>query len=186
MEDIALAEIAEDVAYVRARYVQLTTLAADRARVDALEAVAGRTMPRATYALADGSLWYAPDWWRLYDEAGSFADVRAAFARRYAAAGGGDLGAAWGAYVAGLYGACLLEVTPETIVAKEQLVARLDRALAAPAPDDAAWRARLRADVDALDALERPFAACDRIRFGRPTTRDRLITGVRRAYPQIW
>jgi hypothetical protein len=185
MEDIALAQTAEDVAYVRARFVPLATLAADRACVETLAAAAGRTMPRATYALADGTVWYAPDWWRLHDEAGGFAEVRAAFARRYAA-GGGDLADAWDAYVAGLYGACLLEVTPETIAAKEQLVARLDRALAAPAPDVRAWRVGLRADVDALDALERPFAACDRIRFGRPTTRDRLITGVRLAYPQIW
>jgi hypothetical protein len=41
----------------------------------------------------------------------------------------------------------------------------------------------LREDVDALDGTTRPFAACDRIRFGRPTSRDRLIDGARRAFP---
>jgi hypothetical protein len=89
----------------------------------------------------------------------------------------------WAGYLAGLYGACLREVTPEMIVAKEHLVARLERALDAPRASDREWLVRLHADVDALDAVSRPFAACDRIRFGRPTSRDRLIDGVRRAFP---
>jgi hypothetical protein len=69
---------------------------------------------------------------------------------------------------------------------KERLVARLDRALADPRPGDPDWLAHLRADVDALDGLSRPFAACDRIRFGRPTSRDRLIDGARRAFPHAF
>jgi hypothetical protein len=58
--------------------------------------------------------------------------------------------------------------------------------LALPAPTDTRWRAALRGAVDALDALERPFAGHDRERFGGPTSRDRLITETRRRFPEIW
>jgi hypothetical protein len=37
-----------------------------------------------------------------------------------------------------------------------------------------------------LDTLERAFAPCDRLRFGQPVSRDRLITDVRRAYPHVF
>lgn len=46
----------------------------------------------------------------------------------------------WDAYLAGLYGACLREVTPETIALKAHFVARLDAALGDPHPDDPLWR----------------------------------------------
>jgi hypothetical protein len=36
--------------------------------------------------------------------------------------------------------------------------------------------------VEELDALERPFAAYDRIRFGSANSRERLITTARRSY----
>jgi hypothetical protein len=63
-------------------------------------------------------------------------------------------------------------------------VTRLDRALAEPRSDDPARLAALRDDVESLDRMSRPFAACDRLRFGRPTRRDRLIDGARRRFPQ--
>ncbi len=40
--------------------------------------------------------------------------------------------------------------------------------------------------ADALDAIERPFAAHDRERFGGPVSRDRLITGPRARFPEVW
>jgi len=40
--------------------------------------------------------------------------------------------------------------------------------------------------VDALDALERPFARWDRDRFGAPSSRDRLITATRERYANLW
>lgn len=52
-------------------------------------------------------------------------------------------------------------------------------------PNDPTWCALLRADVEALDGLEKPFAACDRARFGA-TTRDRLITAARESYPHAF
>ncbi|HEY1907914.1 MAG TPA: hypothetical protein VGG91_17830, partial [Myxococcaceae bacterium] len=36
--------------------------------------------------------------------------------------------------------------------------------------------------IDGLDALIRPFARVDRERFGRPTSRERLVDGPRRRW----
>jgi len=134
--------------------------------------------------------WFARDVWRLAEDAGDPAGVRELFARRYRAACealqfAGDLDEAWTSYLGGYYGACLRDVTPETIAAKERLVARLTAQLATPHSDDPVWCARLRADVEALDGLEKPFAGCDRARFGA-TTRDRLITAARAMYPHAF
>ena len=190
MEDIAIATSPDDIAYVRDNYVDAVELASGRCTVERLLALAGTALPRASYALADRTQWFPRDWWRLCDDVGSPEHVREVFVLRYRAAARalGRDGAPdddWAAYLAGLYGACLREVTPETIVWKERLVERLDRALADPRPDDPAWCDDARADIAALDGLERPFAACDRVRFGRPTSRDRLITGPRARYPRL-
>ncbi len=187
MEAIALATSPADVAYVRCHFVTLDQLARGRGE----HAWPGVRLPRATYELADGSAWYPRDWWRLCDDARDIARLPALFARRLRAACDAldqpcDVDAEWQSYLAGLYGACLRDVTPESLAHKERLVRRLDRAHADPRPADLAWLAALRADVDALDGLSRPFAACDRARFGRPTSRDRLIDGSRRAFPQAF
>ena len=58
-----------------------------------------------------------------------------------------DVESEWHAYLAGLYGVCLRHATPENIVRKEQLLARIDSLLS-----------DLNAAVDALDSLEREFA----------------------------
>jgi Family of unknown function (DUF6058) len=185
MEPIALATSPEDVAYIRASYVTLDQLARDGSE----RHWPGTRLPRATYRLDDGSEWYPRDWRRLHDDAGGIAALPAMFERRLRAASleldhPVDPAEEWAAYLAGLYGACLYEVTPEKIVLKEHLIARIDHALLAPRPADRAWLGRLHADVDALDVIARPFASCDRIRFGRPTSRDRLIDGVRGAFPR--
>jgi hypothetical protein len=65
-------------------------------------------------------------------------------------------------------------IAPETIAVKERLVSRLDRVLADPRPDDQAWRRALRGDVAAPDAISRPFAACDRVRFGGAVPRGNM------------
>ena len=174
-----LAETVEDIAYVTSWFVALEP-----------DPAFGTAIPSATYRTPDGRAWFARDVWRLADDAHGPANVRALFELRYLAACealgyAGDLEEAWTGYLDGAYGACLRDVTPETIAAKERLVARLTAALATARPDDAAWCARLRADVEALDGLEKPFASCDRIRFG-PTTRDRLITASRATYPHAF
>jgi Family of unknown function (DUF6058) len=58
--------------------------------------------------------------------------------------------------------------------------------LADPRESDQRWRAALRSAVDALDAVERPFAQHDRTRFGGPTSRDRLITATRERFASVW
>jgi hypothetical protein len=179
----ALAETLEDIEYVTSHFLPLTAVIRPAAPF-------GTTVPDATYRLADGSRWFARDVWRLADDAGGPEGVPGLFARRFRAACealryDGDLDGAWRAYLAGEYGACLRDVTPEAIVQKERLVDRLTAALAAPRPDDASWCARMRADVEALDGLEKPFASCDRTRFGA-TTRDRLITGARERFRDVF
>jgi Family of unknown function (DUF6058) len=92
----------------------------------------------------------------------------------------------WDAYLSGEYGVCLKQVTPETIVRKAALMARIETLLAEPDVADVEWAGALRGAVDELDALERQFAAFDRVRFGRPSSRDRLITGTRARYPSVF
>ena len=58
--------------------------------------------------------------------------------------------------------------------------------LTAPRPLDQSWSLALLGAVDALDAIERPFAGYDRERFGGPTSRDRLITATRQRFPELW
>jgi hypothetical protein len=175
----------EDVRYVRDGFVPLVELCAERAlSVDELRG----SLPAATYVLEDGTQMVPRDYFRLLDEAGSVGAVRREFERRFLASGG-DPGAVeeeWAAYLSGEYGACLRNVTPETIVRKEALVREVDELLSAPEPVDAGWLSRLRAAVDDLDSLERPFAAYDRLRFGGPVSRDRCVSGPRERYPQAW
>ncbi len=91
----------------------------------------------------------------------------------------------WEDYLTGEYGICLRQVIPETLVLKEMLVERLDHALAAPRPDDLRWRHTLAFEIDGLDALVRPFTGADRVRFGQPTSRDRLVEAPRRRWPWL-
>jgi uncharacterized protein DUF6058/nucleotidyltransferase-like protein len=86
----------------------------------------------------------------------------------------------------GLDPACLRSTTPEAIVAKGSLMTAISALLARPQPATESWRVALRGAVDALDALERPFARYDRGRFGGPTSRDRLITTTRTRFPDLW
>ena len=127
MEPIAQATTLADIEYVRAHFVTLDQLARGLGERD----WPGTQLPRATYALPDGSSWYPRDWWRLYDDAGGLAPVRALFTRRLCAAHRAlgracEPDAHWHAYLAGLYGACLRDVTPEAIALKEHFVARLE------------------------------------------------------------
>jgi hypothetical protein len=89
---------------------------------------------------------------------------------------------AWAEYLSGEYFVCLKHATPEKIVRKGWLVPRIERMVQEPRQNDASWQSELRSMVDELDALERPFAAYDRVRFGSPSSRERLITAVRREY----
>src|ERR1051325_7583687 len=120
---IATAVTADDIAYVTTHYVPLGQLARGAGEAG----WPGVHLPRATYQLADGSLWYARDWWRLHDEAGGVVALPATFVRRLQAVVEAldhpcDPAEEWRSYLGGLYGACLYDVTPEGIVQKERLV----------------------------------------------------------------
>jgi len=172
----------EDVAYVRRWFTP-------RADVCAGRALDLSRLPGPAYEL-DGVPYVAPDYLALVDEAGSLDALPGHFADRYTRAAARlsraqPLDEAWRGYLSGLFAVCLRVVTPETIASKEHLVAAIDAAVAAPRPDDAPWRRDLRLAVLGLDALERDFTAYDRVRFGS-VTRDRCITGVRRAYPAVF
>jgi hypothetical protein len=119
--------------------------------------------------------------------AGSFAALPGWFARTYeqACARYPEAGTAqeqWEAYLGGLYAVCLRAVTPAAIVAKGELTDTIERLSADPAPEDPHWRHELTAAVDALDALEKPFARFDRERFGGSVSRDRCVTAIRERF----
>jgi hypothetical protein len=92
---------------------------------------------------------------------------------------------AWAGYLSGAYAMCLRSATPEAIARKEGWSRNSRRCWAIRAPGDATWRAALRSAVDALDALERPFAPLDEHRFGARPTRHRLIDDPRARWPWL-
>ncbi|HET9155989.1 MAG TPA: DUF6058 family natural product biosynthesis protein [Myxococcaceae bacterium] len=180
----------DDLEYVRRSYLPLEEIA-HREKVNARRiatCIEAGQLPRPAYLLPDGTPLFPPDLLELLRSAGSVDALPEHFARRTEVAarllgfGANTREADWEDYLSGEYGICLRQVTPETLVLKEALVERLDRALAAPRPDDPRWRRALAFEVDGLDALIRPFARVDRIRFGRPTSRERLVEAPRRRW----
>jgi hypothetical protein len=173
-------DFAEDIEYVRRTFVAMDETARPL--------VERGVLPQATYVLPDGTPMVPPDHAALLAEAGGEPDgVETCFKQRYVAAGGDPalVDKEHEAWLSGEYGACLWQTTPEAIVTKGGLMAAITALLAAPQEDDQRWRAALRGAVDALDALERPFARYDRERFGGPSSRDRLITATRERFPDL-
>jgi hypothetical protein len=155
----------EDVAYVTAHFVALTD---DRVRA---EIAAGR-LPKPAYVLPDGTEMVAPDHLALVERAGGIDALPDWFAARAP----GE----WDDYLGGEYAVCLRTVAPETILRKGELMDAIDALL----EEDPPPLAPLHAAIDELDALLRPFAPYDRIRFGGPVSRDRYVTALRERYPR--
>ncbi|MGH3444855.1 MAG: DUF6058 family natural product biosynthesis protein [Nocardioidaceae bacterium] len=182
---------AADLAYVRAEYLPLDELCSAHGRQveQARELIDQRVLPRATYRLPDGTEMFPPDYFELLDEAGDPARLRTEFEQRHAIAvstlglTGVDAREDWAGYLSGEFGACLREVTPETIVEKGALIAQIEALVAAPRPGDATWTAQLGEAVDDLDELERPFTDYDRQRWGGGS-RDKHIATVRARFLQ--
>jgi hypothetical protein len=129
---------------------------------------------------------FPPDYFRLVDEAGGIDALRRHFERLHEAAVGrfgpaSTLAEDWQGYLSGAYGVCLWEVTPERMVEKAALIARIQHLVAEPDPGNPAWQDRLRTAVERLDAIERPFTDHDRHRWGG-TSRDTNVTEVRARY----
>lgn len=171
----------EDLAYVQASFHPMS---------DTVRALVERgVLPQATYVLPDGTPMVPADHAALLDAAHGDPDaVATKFRDRFEAAGGdpAEVDVEHAAWLSGEYGACLRTTTPEAIVAKGALMTAVSALLARPNPTDEGWRVALRGAVDALDAIERPFARYDRERFGGPTSRDRLITTTRERFPELW
>src|SRR5215211_6977076 len=169
---------AADVAYVEANYFTLGQLCVGRAETPAAvkRLIAGGVLPAPSYVLDDGTEWFPADHFVLVDQAGGTDVLRSHFESRHEAAGGDPVvrEADWEGCLSGLYGVCLRQVSPETMVRKTQLVESLTALLAKPERDSGEWRAQLRRQVWELDALEREFSPdYDRVRFNELPTRDR-------------
>jgi hypothetical protein len=172
---------AEDIEYVRTSFVAMD---------DAVRPLVERgVLPQATYVLPDGTPMVPRDHAALLDDAAGDPDAIAArFKERFLAAGGNPAAVdeEHEAWLSGEYGVCLWQTTPEAIVAKSGLMEAITALVADPRERDPQWRAALRGAVDALDALERPFARYDRERFGGPSSRDRLIAATRERFADLW
>ena len=179
-----------DLQYVQSNYLPLEELAR-REQLDPAQLAdwieAGR-LPCPAYLLPDGTPVFPADLLALVHSAGGLDPLPSHFARRVELAAlaigfaSNTREADWEDYLSGEYGICLRQVTPETVVLKEALVERIGLAIEEPRPEDPGWRRALAFQIDGLDALIRPFARVDRVRFGRPTSRERLIEAPRRRW----
>ncbi len=185
-----------DLAYIGGNFLTLPELCADRAKSpeQVQELIEQRLLPRPSYVLDEGTGMFPADYFRLVDDAGGAEGLRAHFHARHRAASlaeganPGEFEQDWEAYLNGVYGVCLREVTPENIVRKGVLVASLCQLLVLASPRSPDWRAALRAQVEELDALERQFAP-DYDRGDaqeRPPTRDLLVKAARERYPDVF
>lgn len=173
-----------DVAYLHANYLSLEQACVGRPESpdDVRRLIAEGRLPRPSYVLPDGTEMVPADYFLLGDAG------RDEFAQRFLDAGGDPTAVddEWQGYLSGAYGVCLKQQTAENIARKEQLVTLIEGLLGDPRPGDAGWRDRLRASVEELDALERPFAPdYDRARWG-PSSRDRCITASRERFPDVF
>jgi hypothetical protein len=183
---------AADLTYLHQNYRTLEAICRDRPETadQIRKLIADRLLPQPSYVLDDGTELFPPDYFRLPDEAGGPACLRTYFSERYYAAGGrGDeFEEQWDGYMSGIYGVCLKDVVPETMVRKTALVDSLTELLDRPQPHDDDWCTQLRREVEELDQLERPFSPdYDRSdRFAQPPSRDRLIAAARARYPAVF
>ena len=137
---------AADLAYVEGEYLTLAELVAGRGEVvEQVTALIDRAqLPGPAYVLPDGTRMYPPDYFRLIDEAGGIDELPAHFERLHADAiarygPASTLAEDWDGYLSGAYGVCLRQVTPERMVEKAALIARIGELVAAPDPDDRNW-----------------------------------------------
>jgi len=181
-----------DLDYLHANYLNAEELCAERPETPAQlrDLIADGRLPKPSYVLDDGTELFPADYFRFVDEAGGPDGLRVRFAERLTAAGARDeLDLHWSAYMDGIYGVCLWDVTPETIARKAKLVSSISELLMLARPAEADWRRQLRDEVDELDALEREFTPDydrDERRFGRKPTRDLLINAARERHPGVF
>src|SRR5919109_2418646 len=186
-----MAEFTEaDLAYLAANYLTLEELCEGRpeSAEEVRALIVERRLPQPSYTIPDGTGMFPADYFRLVDEAGGADGLRDHFAARHRGAGGIDLEQDWEMYLGGIWGICLRDVVPETIVRKNALVSSLCELLVLARPREADWRQALQEQVDELDALEREFSPdYDRSdQMDRPPTRDLIINAARERYPEVF
>jgi uncharacterized protein DUF6058 len=168
----------EDDAYVDEWFAPLEAVATD---VDeARRLMLANRLPLPGYLRSDGTQMVPRDLLALTERAGGAELLPAWFASRFDDPK--DAVESWDSYLAGHW-VCLRSVTPENMRRKEALVSAIGDLLAEPQPASREWLTCLHAAVDELDELEPPFAPYDRLRFGGPVSRDRLIDEPRRRWP---
>jgi Family of unknown function (DUF6058) len=179
-----------DLTYISANYRTLEDLCSGRSESpgDVRKLIDARRLPAPSYVLPGGTGMFPADYFRLVDEAGGPDGLREHFAARHRAAAGKDLDQDWQMYLDGIWGTCLRDVVPETIVRKNTLVSSLCELLVLARPREADWREALRAQVDELDELERQFSPdFDRSeQMDRLPTRDLIINAARERYPEVF
>jgi uncharacterized protein DUF6058 len=172
-----------DDVYVSAWYVTIEE-SAQTSRFEADEIrrlMLANRLPLPSYIRSDGKQMVARDLLDLLDEAGGADRLPGWFAARWDSPG--EAIEQWDAYLSGQY-VCLRRVHPDTMRRKDELVAAITSELETQRPESAEWLERLHTLVDELDEIEPPFAPYDRLRFGGPISRDRLIDDVRRQFPR--
>ena len=92
----------------------------------------------------------------------------------------------WSDYKTGAYGVCLRSPVCGSIIKKALLMHEIEELITSPKRGDSDWKTRLKESVDLLDDLELPFSDYDRLRFGKPLSRDRLIRDVRDTFPEVF
>jgi len=174
---------AEDDRYASSWYVELEELAGERSLdVDELRRLMlANRLPLPSYIRSDDAQMVARDLLGLADEAGGFEQLPAWFAQQWDSPL--EAVSEWDDYLSGRY-VCLRLVSPANMRRKNELCEAIEEELAHPAPERGEWLQRIHALVDELDEIEPPFAPYDRLRFGGPSSRDRLITGVRARFPR--
>lgn len=174
----------QDKEYIEREFISLQQLCEQEGKdlVTVRSQITAGMLPQPAYVMDGGVEMVADDYFMLLDDAGSLAEMKTCFCKRYVAAGGQQSEAEeeWEGYLTGEYAVCLRQVTPEHIVAKASAMTEIEKCLTTePLPLE-----QLHAAVDMLDSLERQFAEFDRQRFGGSVSRDRLITAVREKYPR--
>src|SRR5256886_11094642 len=185
-----------DRTYIATTYVTLEELCAARTETPAEIAalIEERRLPRPSYVLEDGTGMFPADYFRLVDDAGGIEALEGHFAGRHRqatlarAAAAQELERDWEMYLDGTWGICLNDVTPETIVRKNTLVASLSELLMLPRPDSEDWRGASPGQVaEAGGPARGPAPARARAEAQeRPPTRDLLLTEARERYPELF
>jgi len=173
---------AADDEYVSNWFVAVEELAeAETLDVDEIRRLQlARRLPLPSYIRRDGTQMVARDLLELAHDAGGFDELPTWFAAQWESPV--DAIREWDSYLSGLY-VCLRSWRPENMRRKDELVRLIEVELERAKPEDRSWLERLHGLIDDLDALEPPFAPYDRLRFGGPVSRDRLITALRDEFP---